>query len=183
MQKLKRGYHDIERLDSDFSIYDVNDVNDRSACRCRFNVLKILKNIELNIDRTNNFSGKKIGIGITTFNRFEVLKESIRRIKNFTSIPCEIFVADDGSIDNTLEFLPNEDGIYYFSGRNRGVAWNKNRCLFFFRNFIHVDVIILLDDDVHVDGIGWEQNFVNGAIKYLLTPRLIGSGSGSENFS
>ncbi|UNC13136.1 glycosyltransferase [Acidiphilium multivorum] len=166
MQKLKRGYHDIERLDSDFSIYDVNDVNDRSACRYRFNVLKILKNIELNIDRTNNFSGKKIGIGITTFNRFEVLKESIRRIKNFTSIPCEIFVADDGSIDNTLEFIPNEDGIYYFSGRNRGVAWNKNRCLFFFRNFIHVDVIILLDDDVHVDGIGWEQNFVNGAIKY-----------------
>ncbi len=71
----------------------------------------------------------RIGIGIVTYNRKNVLAETLGRVRAHTKLQSTLVVADDGSDDGTLDFVRSQ-GITVVTGRNRGVAWNKNRALF-----------------------------------------------------
>lgn len=108
---------------------------------------------------------KKLGIGITTYNRKDKLKKCIEKIKLNTSCDYDLVVADDGSTDDTISFL-KEIGINYISGENKGIAWNKNRAIFSLLNFYKSDIIILIEDDCYPEEKNWQNDWMNAAKKW-----------------
>jgi hypothetical protein len=101
----------------------------------------------------------RLGIAITTYNRREMLLAGLDSIARLTSIPCEVVVCDDGSHDGTAEAV-RARGVPLLGTENKGIAWNKNRGLFYLSQFLHCDTIILLDDDAHPVLMGWEQEWI-----------------------
>jgi glycosyltransferase involved in cell wall biosynthesis len=101
----------------------------------------------------------RIGIGIISYNRKDVLAETLARVRAHTKLQSLLVVADDGSDDGTADFVRSQ-GITVITGRNRGVAWNKNRALFLLAEIAHCDAIVLLEDDSHPTIDGWEQDWV-----------------------
>ena len=76
--------------------------------------------------------GDRLGIGIITCNRKEMLAETLARVRTHTTAPVKLVVADDGSSDGTAEMVPSQN-IALVTGRNMGIAWNKNRALYLLR--------------------------------------------------
>lgn len=107
----------------------------------------------------------KIGIAITTFNRIEYLLEQIRLIKQFSLNEYELIVCNDGSSDDTVNILEREN-INYITGKNKGIAWNKNRGIYYLANYTQADVFILLDDDIFPTMYGWDVEWAKAAQFY-----------------
>ena len=80
----------------------------------------------------------KIGIGVTTFQRPELLKKCLDSIREFTENEYVLYVATDSLEDR------------------RGIALRKNECLFHLQN---CDFVFLFDDDCYPIKKGWD-NFV-----------------------
>jgi GT2 family glycosyltransferase len=47
-----------------------------------------------------------------------------------------------------------------------GIAWNKNRALFFLHRILECDVIILIEDDCYPTRPGWEAKWIEAAQKW-----------------
>lgn len=103
----------------------------------------------------------KIGIGIVTFNRPKELKNLIGDIRQYTTLPYDLFVADDGSPDELVSWLISQK-IPYKSGTNRGIGHNKNKIFYHFKNS---DYIFIIEDDIRIKKKGWEELFIEGIEK------------------
>lgn len=80
-----------------------------------------------------------IGIGITTYNRPDMLNKCLEQIKKHTfNDNVTIYVADD-------------------SNERKGVAYRKNECL---RALKDCDYVFLFDDDVSIIRDGWIEFFL-----------------------
>jgi glycosyltransferase involved in cell wall biosynthesis len=101
----------------------------------------------------------RVGIGIITCDRKDVLAETLARVRAHTASPYTLAVADDGSADGTADLVRSQN-IALVTGRNMGIAWNKNRALFLLDAIIQCDVVILLEDDSYPTQDGWEQEWV-----------------------
>jgi predicted O-methyltransferase YrrM len=104
----------------------------------------------------------RLGIGIITYNRLAYLQELVEQLLLYTRSPFELIVADDGSTDGTVEWC-RARGIRVITGQNRGVAWNKNRALYYFMTRTECDPILLLEDDVRVWEPHWEGEWITVA--------------------
>jgi glycosyltransferase involved in cell wall biosynthesis len=105
----------------------------------------------------------RIGIGIVTYNRRDVLKTTIERVRRFTSHPeVDLVVADDGSTDGTLAWL-RDNGVPVVGGVNMGIAWNKNRALYLLTEMLGCDAVVLLEDDTQPAASGWETEWIAAA--------------------
>ncbi|MBS1075352.1 glycosyltransferase family 2 protein [Gluconobacter sp. Dm-73] len=130
----------------------------------------------------------KLGIGIITYNRKDILLETIQNIFRFTKVPFDFVVADDGSSDGTQKTL-KEMRITCVTGDNRGIAWNRNRAIWYLKNERKCDNIIIFEDDCKPVEFGWEQQWIDalesfGHINYMpeITIEIdndISSGSGT----
>lgn len=90
----------------------------------------------------------KIGIGITTYNRPECLKECIEHIHKHTIMDnCIIHIAKDTDEDR------------------RGIAYRKNECL---RALQDCDYVFLFDDDCFPIKNGWIEFCINEDAEHLL---------------
>lgn len=99
----------------------------------------------------------RIGIGISTKNRLNNLKVLIDSIKKYTtSIAYDLFVADDHSTDNTIDYLVKNE-IEFTSGKELGPNLNKNRL---FKKFINYSYIFILEDDIEIVKEGWVEKFI-----------------------
>jgi glycosyltransferase involved in cell wall biosynthesis len=107
----------------------------------------------------------KLGIGVTTFNRCRKLEICVSRVQELTSHPFHLVVADDGSTDETASVCAQRK-ILTVTGPNQGIAWNKNRALFFLHQVLGCDVIILIEDDCYPNNPGWEREWITGAEKW-----------------
>jgi len=107
----------------------------------------------------------KIGIAITTYNRKENVTKQIKLIKSLSAGNIEIVLCDDGSNDNTCD-LNEEEGVTVIGKINKGIAWNKNRGIFFLFNYKKVDTVILMDDDVMPTTYGWNLEWHEAAMAY-----------------
>jgi GT2 family glycosyltransferase len=107
----------------------------------------------------------RVGIGIITCNRKDVLLETLARVRAHTSTPCAVAVADDGSSDGTPQAVRAQH-ITLVTGRNMGIAWNKNRALFLLAAVVQCDVVILLEDDSYPIRDGWEQEWVQASQRW-----------------
>ena len=107
----------------------------------------------------------RVGIGIITCNRKDVLLETLARVRAHTSTPCAVAVADDGSSDGTIDAIGAQN-ITVVTGRNMGIAWNKNRVLFLLGAVVQCDVVILLEDDSYPTQDGWEQEWIDATQRW-----------------
>lgn len=97
----------------------------------------------------------KAGIGVITYNRAGALRQLLPAIMAEGRV---VVVADDGSTDETQAVVKNI-GVPIVSGRNLGVAHNKNRALKFLYSE-GCDIIFLLEDDVQVKQSGWVDFYI-----------------------
>jgi len=107
-----------------------------------------------------------LGIGITTYNRADLLTRTLDAVQRHTLTRHVLFVANDGSADDTAERLAAREGLVHVNGSNRGIACNKNRALYYLHALRHCDVVILLEDDTFPTSNGWEWPWIEGAIRY-----------------
>lgn len=107
----------------------------------------------------------KLGIGVTTFNRCRKLEVCLSRLQELTSDSFQLVVADDGSEDGTLAACAQRR-VVTVTGPNMGIAWNKNRALFFLHRVLECDVVILIEDDCYPNQRGWEADWIEAACKW-----------------
>ncbi len=107
----------------------------------------------------------KIGIAVCSFNRREILLKTLMNIKVNTSVDYDLVVSDDGSSDGTYKMLA-EMGVECITGENRGIAWNKNRVIFYLKHTKKSDVIILLEDDTYPTNFAWELDWITATVKW-----------------
>jgi hypothetical protein len=104
-----------------------------------------------------------VGIGIVTFNRKEILSDTIDQVRALTRKPgAAMVVADDGSSDGTLAML-RDKAVPVITGVNMGIAWNKNRALFLLAHMLGCETVILLEDDTRPYQTGWEAEWMQAA--------------------
>ena len=90
----------------------------------------------------------RIGIGVTSFNRPECLKECLEHITRYTFMDdVKVYIAKDTDEDR------------------RGVAYRKNECL---KNLKDCDHVFLFDDDTFPIKDGWIEFFINSKQNHLL---------------
>jgi len=68
----------------------------------------------------------KVSVIIPTYNRLEKLKRAIDSILNQTYKDFELIIIDDGSTDDTKEYLSKKEGIRYLYQENQGVSAARN---------------------------------------------------------
>jgi glycosyltransferase involved in cell wall biosynthesis len=107
----------------------------------------------------------RVGIGIITCNRKDVVAETVARVQSHTTSPVTLVVADDGSEDGTVDLLRSQN-VTVVTGRNMGIAWNKNRALFLLGAIVQCDVVILLEDDSFPTSDGWAEDWVMAAQRW-----------------
>jgi glycosyltransferase involved in cell wall biosynthesis len=107
-----------------------------------------------------------VGIGIVTYNRRDILSETIDMVRAFTRQPgAALVVADDGSSDGTLAMLRDKQ-VPVITGVNMGIAWNKNRALFLLSHELGCETVILLEDDTRPVLAGWEAEWIAAARRW-----------------
>ncbi|MBE7179784.1 MAG: glycosyltransferase [Terriglobus roseus] len=114
----------------------------------------------------SSLSSIKVGLGITTYNRRDLIESSLDCIEATSSLDLQIVVANDGSTDNTAAYLESRHGITVINAPNRGISWNKNRALFYLASVERCDVIILIEDDVRPNRVGWDIEWALAACAY-----------------
>jgi glycosyltransferase involved in cell wall biosynthesis len=151
--KLRRGNPAGERPMEEFEIYDRNEVFDDSALRLVPQLAALLHPEPVKL---------RLGIAITTFNRRDTVLNMVTAIRTLTGGAYDLVICDDGSTDGTVEAL-RQCGERVIGGVNRGIAWNKNRGLYYLLNIARSDVVVLLDDDIIPVEPGWEQAWIAAA--------------------
>lgn len=105
-------------------------------------------------------STPRIGVGITTRNRHDILKQSLEQWRKHLPAGAMLVVVDDAS--NTP--VPQAD--YRFT-ENVGIARAKNKAL----ELLHAagcDHIFLADDDVWPTETGWHQRYIDSPEPHLM---------------
>ncbi len=67
-----------------------------------------------------------VSVVIPTYNRVALLKETVASVRNQTFDNLEIIVVDDGSLDDTWEWLQGQRDIRAFKQTNKGIAAARN---------------------------------------------------------
>lgn len=125
-----------------------------------------------------------IGIGVTTFERPEFLKETLEAIEKYTTVPYVLAMVDAGSETENL------DACYqWWPARRATISQAKNKCL---EKLAECDHIFLFDDDCRPTKDGWwkpfvespephlQYNFLNGPSHWQI--RKIGSNGTTDFF-
>lgn len=107
----------------------------------------------------------KLGIGVITYNRKDTVRQCVENIRAFTQHPFELVVADDGSHDGTPSLLERLH-VPYITGDNRGIAWNRNRAIWWLKEEKHCDVILIFEDDCRPCVFGWEKQWIEAVEAY-----------------
>lgn len=106
-----------------------------------------------------------LGIGVTTYNRLDRLLVTLEHLRRHTRTPHVLIVADDGSTDGTVDAL-RRLRLPHVAGPNRGVAWNKNRALYYLHAVRRVATVILIEDDTYPQADGWERDWMEAARRW-----------------
>ena len=93
---------------------------------------------------------KKISIVIPTYNRKDILKETLLSFKNQSFKDFEIIISDDGSIDGTGEMIESLNVPYpikYIWNENTGRSAARNRGV----EKTESEIVLFVDDHIIVD--------------------------------
>jgi Glycosyl transferase family 2 len=105
-----------------------------------------------------------LGIALVTYRRPDRLRRALDAITRLTHAPHVLVVAEDGGEDGSVQWC-RAQGRIVVSGRNRGVAWNKNRGLFALAAR-GCDPLLLMEDDVYPVVPAWEADWIAGTRRW-----------------
>lgn len=88
-----------------------------------------------------------VGIVIVTFNRLSLLKEAVEAIRSQTYKNYELIVVDNGSTDNTSDWLKQQNDIYTISQDNCGGAGGFFTGMKYVSEHRKYDYCWIMDDD------------------------------------
>ncbi|MFT8710456.1 MAG: glycosyltransferase [Sporolactobacillus sp.] len=108
----------------------------------------------------------RVGIGVPTYNRSALVSETLQCIQRLTQFEPIIFVSNDGSTDDTADVLGKIEGIDVLNASNAGIAWNKNRLLFYLNEVKKCDIVLLLEDDTQPTMYGWNVDWILACIQF-----------------
>lgn len=128
-----------------------------------------------------------IGIGISTYNDFEMTGRLIESIKRLTQGEYKLVVIDDGTknneIINTLRSICNSNNAELRTNtQNRGIPYTWNRIV----EALNTDIVVIFNNDIIVTDPSWLKH-----IEYFLTNNnmiggvgfpLIQAGPGQDNY-
>lgn len=97
---------------------------------------------------------KRVGIGVINYNRSELLEKLLDSLTVSGAGDCDIIVADDGSTDNSHSIC-DKMRIRRVGSKNMGIAWNKNRALYYLMNHTSCDLIMLIENDCLITSPDW----------------------------
>jgi hypothetical protein len=105
-----------------------------------------------------------ISVIIPTYNSSKYIGQAIESVLNQTFKDFEIIVMDDGSTDNTFNFLRKfNDKVSYFYQNNQGPSSARNNAI----KLAKGDCVCFLDaDDL------WTNEYLNKALDYLVNNNL-----------
>jgi len=109
----------------------------------------------------------RIGVGITTRNRPDVLEYTLRQFDRFTPKDIRIVVVDDNSDDEDMNRrLAEQVGDYHYNEVRLGVAKSKNECI----KRLDSDHIFLFDDDCFPTCENWWEPWIVGEHHMVYSP-------------
>ena len=91
-------------------------------------------------------------VSICTYNRADHIGEAIEGVLSTVPNGTDVFVCDDGSTDDTRDWVQGFPSVGYYCGPNLGVGANKTRALFLMQRH-HFSCI--LEDDLVPQQEGW----------------------------
>ncbi|QZE10547.1 glycosyltransferase [Mycobacterium phage ScoobyDoobyDoo] len=112
-----------------------------------------------------NRSGR-IGIGVTTHNRPEALRQCLEQIDKFRPVDSYLVVVDDASDNTDFEGF-RSPGQYYRFEENVGVARAKNKCIEMLMD-AECDHLFLFDDDCWPISEVWYSRYIHGGEPHLM---------------
>lgn len=99
---------------------------------------------------------KLTSIVIITYNQLEYTRRCLASIRNFTGVPYELIVVDNGSTDGTAEYLHSQEDIRYILNReNKGFAKGCNQGI----KLAAGDYVLFLNNDTLVT-TGWLESLI-----------------------
>jgi len=104
----------------------------------------------------------KVGIGVSTYNRPEILKYTLAQLLKNKKADTIVVVSDDGSTLPEVRDVIRSFNIPWTTGPNCGSVGNKNRLL---RLLCDCDYMFIMEDDVLVKRVGWEKFWIDGHLK------------------
>jgi len=116
--------------------------------------MSTIEQIKALLDEVDSASkGVKVGVAITTYNRYDVFKKSHEEIKRFLPKGAVLVVVDDAST------TPVKEADYRFE-KNAGIAAAKNKCLdlLYKAGCTH---FFLFDDDCYPLVPNWHLPYIN----------------------
>jgi hypothetical protein len=116
-------------------------------------------------ENTINKTRATLGIGLITYNRIDYLKSCVERIQKFTTIPYYLVIADDGSLDGSIDWCRSQ-GLTVVTGGNRGVVWNKNRALYALMNYTDAEFILLIEEDCWATSDTWANQWCDAISRW-----------------
>lgn len=112
----------------------------------------------------------RIGIGITTRNRPEMLALCLEHMRAFRPWDCKIVVVEDASDEpGAIQGPPTGVDLYVWSSKRLGIARAKNACLARLQDCDHV---FLFDDDAWPKKMLWADDWIEAVEKYGLNHTL-----------
>lgn len=87
---------------------------------------QILKSNELAMT-TESGKNPLISVIIPTYNRLELLRETVQSVRNQTFHDFELIVVNDGSSDGTAQWLESQEWLRHVNQKNSGIATSRNR--------------------------------------------------------
>ena len=117
-----------------------------------------------------------LGLGVITWQAHDMLCKLLHQLACHTIEPCLLFVADDGSTDETPAMLARTGAGQTYP--HRGVCHQRNRVL---RHLFGAGctTVICLDDDAEITEAGWERHWIAAVAQWGLV-WYDGSRSGGE---
>lgn len=104
-----------------------------------------------------------LGIAIATYNRSANLVQLIESIRRTLGNENPVVVCNDGSKDDTIAQCQAMK-VLFVGRENRGIAWNKNRGLYWLVEKTKATSFLLLEDDISVSNKDWSTDWAE-AIK------------------
>lgn len=105
-----------------------------------------------------------IGIAVTTYNRPEILHETLENIQKFKPKNSMVLVVQDGGEDIVIR-----DGlcdVFVRETENRGIALTKNICISYLYA-LGCTEMFLFDDDTYPIKEGWHEIYINSPESHL----------------